>query len=452
MLWRKIEKQIFDWIDNGKEAFLLSGARQTGKTFIIESCLKNRKCDYVAFNLIKQPEVIDAISSSIGKDVDSFVSKLSLLAKRPLNKGKTIIFFDEIQQYKEILTAIKFLVEEGSFRYVLSGSLLGVELVGIKSAPVGYLSSFQLFPLDFEEFLIAFKVQQSLIAGLRERFNKREPVDEVIHNKLLEIFYLYLVIGGMPAAVQKFIDSRDLMGVVAVHNMITEQYKVDFSKYERSQKLKLIETYNLIPAELNSKNKRYVFSDLNKDLRFERYEDSFMWFYNAGVAIPAFNTTEPVVPLEINKKNNLFKLFLSDVGMLSTCYGNATKLKLLNKGEDMNCGAIFENAVAQELHSHGFRLYYYNSKKLGETDFIIECDGKCVPIEVKSGKDYKIHSALDNVLSHKEFDISLAYVFSKGNIFQEGKILNLPIYMTMFVENTPLPQFLNVPDLAKLSF
>ena len=172
MLWRKIEKQIFDWIDNGKEAFLLSGARQTGKTFIIESCLKNRKCDYVAFNLIKQPEVIDAISSSIGKDVDSFVSKLSLLAKRPLNKGKTIIFFDEIQQYKEILTAIKFLVEEGSFRYVLSGSLLGVELVGIKSAPVGYLSSFQLFPLDFEEFLIAFKVQQSLIAGLRERLTK----------------------------------------------------------------------------------------------------------------------------------------------------------------------------------------------------------------------------------------------------------------------------------------
>jgi uncharacterized protein len=189
---------------------------------------------------------------------------------------------------------------------------------------------------------------------------------------------------------------------------------------------------------------------LNKNLRFESYEDSFMWFKNAGVALPVYNTTEPVCPLEINKKNNLFKLFLSDVGMLSTLYGNATKLKLLNNGEDLNCGAVFENAVAQELAAHGFKLFYYNSKKLGELDFIIECNGKCLPIEVKSGKDFRIHSAINNVLAHKEFDIPFAYVFSKGNVFTEGKIVNYPIYLIMFIQDTDLPKSISIPQLRDL--
>ncbi len=451
MLYRKIEKDINEWIKKGKDGLLISGARQTGKTYIIEKCLRDSQLDYVSFNLIKQPLVVDILSSCIESDIDSFVSKISLLAGKKLKKGNTIIFFDEIQECKEILTAVKFLVEEGSYRYILSGSLLGVELVGINSAPVGYLTTKKMFPLDFQEFLFALNVREDLIEGLRQRYEERKAVDETVHKKLIEIFYLYLVVGGMPAAVQCYIDSGDFMAVTAVHKKIIEQYKVDFTKYEMNRKLKLIGAYNLIPSELNSKNKRFVFSDLDKNLRFDKYEDSFLWFSSAGVAIPVFNTTEPVVPLEINRKSNLFKLFLSDVGLLSTLYGNATKLKLLDNGTDINSGAIFENAVAEELLSKEYSLFYYSSKKNGEVDFLIEHNGFTLPIEVKSGKDYSIHSALNNLLSNTSYNIPCAYVLSKGNVCINGRIIYLPIYMLMFINEAPLDGKTDVPDLSSLS-
>ncbi len=447
MLWRKVENDINMWLKNGKDGLLISGSRNVGKTFIIEKCLSDSSFDHVTFNLIKNPEVIDSLEACIKRNVDDFVSRISLLAGRKLEKGKTIIFIDEIQQYKEILTAVKFLVQEGSFRYIFSGSLLGVE---IKSAPVGYLTTLNMYPLDFHEFLVAFNVEDNLISGLRKRYEERKPVDEPVHNKLIEMFYLYLVVGGMPAAVQSFIDNGDFMDVMAVHNKIVEQYKVDFTKYEKEQKLKLIGAYDLIPSELNSRNKRFIFSDLDKDLRFEKYEDSFLWFSNAGVAIPVFNTTEPTVPLEINRKSNLFKLFLSDVGMLSTAYGSAAVLKLLDKGEDMNSGAIFENAVAEELRSKGFSIFYYNNKKKGEVDFLIEHNGAVLPIEVKSGKDYFVHSALDNLLSNPGYDIPYAYVLSKSNVHVDGKIIYLPVYMLMFIEKSVPIEKVVVPDLSGL--
>ncbi len=383
--------------------------------------------------------------------MESFVSKISLLAGRKLKKGNTIIFFDEIQEYAEILSAIKFLALEGSYRYILSGSLLGVELVGINSAPVGSLTTKKMFPLDLHEFLVALNVQEELIEALRLRYENRKAVDETVHKKLIEIFYLYLVVGGMPAAVQAYIDKGDFMAVTAVHKKIIKQYKVDFTKYEEKQKLKLIGAYNLIPSELNSKNKRFIFSDLDKNLRFEKYEDSFLWFSSAGVAIPVFNTSEPVIPFEINRKSNLFKLFLSDVGLLSTLYGNATKLKLLDNGTDINSGAIFENAVAEELLSKEYSLFYYNSKKNGEVDFLIEHDGAPLPIEVKSGKDYSIHSALNNLLSNTSYNIPYAYVLSKGNVRVDKNIIYLPIYMLMFINEPPLPEKTRVPDLSNLT-
>jgi len=450
MLWRKIEIAINDWLNEGREALLVSGARQTGKTFVIEKCLESSKMDFVSFNLVKSPEVVEVLNDCFKRDIGDFISRISLLAGRRLAKGKTVVFFDEVQECKEILTAMKFLVEDGSFRYILSGSLLGVELVGIKSAPVGYLRTLKMYPLDFHEFLVALNVQPELIDALRSRFEERRAVDDVVHSKLMETFYIYLAVGGMPAAVQSFVDGRDFMDVSDIHRMIIEQYKVDFTKYEKEQKLRLIGAYDLIPSELNSKNKRFILSDLDKNLRFERYEDSFMWFSNAGVAIPVFNTTEPVVPFAINKKSNLFKLFLSDIGMLSTLYGNATKLKLLNNGEDMNCGAVFENAIAQELYSKGFSLFYYNNKRLGELDFVIECNGSCLPIEVKSGKDYSVHSALDNVMKNPDFNIPFAYVLSKGNVSVDGRIVYLPVYMSMFIEEHNLPEKVFVPDLSKL--
>lgn len=442
-MFRKVETQIKDWIHStSKEALLLTGARQVGKTFLIRDLLKSNNCDYVEFNLIEQPELISLFESARMNDTKSFLARLSVATEHELVKGQTIIFFDEVQEYKDIITAIKFLVDDGTFKYIMSGSLLGVELRDLRSAPVGYLSVIDMFPMDFEEFLIALKIKQTTLDYLQECFKEQKAVDSFIHDRIIDSFYTYLVVGGMPEAVQTYIDENDFNKVSKVHEKIIEFYKRDFTKYEKKDKLKLIKTYELIPSELNAKNKRYIFTDLDKNLKFDRYENSFNWLFDAGVALPVFNTTEPVVPLKINKQSNLFKLFLSDIGMLSTLFGRATQIKLLEKAEEINCGAIFENVVAQELFAHGYDGYYYANKKQGEVDFLIEYEGSCLPIEVKSGKDYTQHSALNNIISNEDYSIKKAFVFSKYNVSVKGNIIYLPIYMLMFIneKSEPLPQ------------
>lgn len=436
MLQRKIEKDIMRWIENSKKALLVYGVRQAGKTFIIRKCLKDAGCDYIEFNLINQPEIINILDNASG--IDDLILKLSLYSDKKISPGKTIFFFDEIQKYKDIVTKIKFLVEDKRFRYILSGSLLGVEIVNLKSAPVGYLQTVNMYPLDFEEFLQVFNVTESVLESLHRAFVLKTAVDEIVHNKIMEMFNLYLIIGGMPAAVEKYRTTGSIDEVMDEHRSIIEQYKLDFTQYEEeNRKLILTQIYELIPAELNEKNKRFMIADIRKSLRYERIEDSFIWLWKSGVALGTFNTTEPTVPLMLNEKSTLFKLFLSDVGLLTSMYGKACKLKIVSKEKDINKGAVYENVVAQELHAHGYPLYYYNSKKYGELDFIIEHAGEALPIEVKSGKNYEKHSALDNVLSSRRYGIEEAYVFTSDNVKAKGMLTYLPIYMVMFLKNDP---------------
>ncbi|MBR2075108.1 MAG: AAA family ATPase [Fibrobacter sp.] len=279
---------IKNWLKSDKKAILLTGARQTGKTFLIRHVLESNSQNFVEINFLKSPELLGLLESAKNKDFSAFFTRLQFATRKELTKGKTVIFLDEVQEYKEILTAIKFLVEEGSFRYVLSGSLLGVELTDLRSAPVGYLPVIEMFPMDFEEFLIAQKIPADALARLRENFTDKTPVEEFVHNKILDAFYTYLIVGGMPAAVQEFVDSNDLNAVTRIHKDILKQYNWDFSKYEKERKLHLISTYDLIPSELNSKNKRYMFADLGAKQKFGRYENSFNWLIVAGVAIPTF--------------------------------------------------------------------------------------------------------------------------------------------------------------------
>lgn len=432
MLVRKISREIEHWIDNSQKALIIYGARQVGKTYIVRSVLEAREADYVEFNLIRDKSALDILRGFTS--VDDLILKLSLLSEKPLTPYKTFIFFDEIQEYPEIVTTIKFLVEDGRFRYILSGSLLGVEVKNIKSAPVGYLQSLTMYPLDFEEFLQLFHVDKKIMDGLKNCYIKRQPVDEVIHKRFNEIFNLYLIIGGMPAAVDAYQRTNNIDDVITEHNSIIEQYKQDFTKYEAQHKrLFLTRIYDIIPAELNEKNKRFNVSDLEKGARYDRIKDDFIWLTAAGVAIATYNVTEPVLPLSLNEKASLFKLFLSDVGLLTTIYGKATKLKIVNGAAGINRGGIFENAVAQELTAHGYASYYYVSKKFGELDFVFEHDGHVLPIEVKSGKDYTRHSALDNVLNVEEYGIPEAFVFSSANISVDGKVVYYPVYMAMFL-------------------
>jgi len=448
---RKIKKKIETFLDKEfrKKVLLVTGARQIGKTYIIRECLKERYSSIVEINFIENEDAKKMFSDF--KETKDFLLRLSMVTDQPLIKGETVIFFDEVQECKEIVTAIKFLVEEGSFQYVLSGSLLGVELKDIRSVPVGYMSVLDMYPMDFEEFCIANHVNEQVLQMLRDSFEKVIPIDDLIHEKMMELFRLYLIVGGMPAAVQKYIDTNNLKDVIEEQKQIIKLYKQDIAKYDPASKLYLEDIFNLIPSELNNKNKRFILKNLNENFKFSRYENSFIWLKDAGVALPTFCASEPMVPLLLSKATNLFKLFLSDVGLLASMYANGIQMKILMKEVNMDFGAIYENVVAQELKCHGFDLYYYNNNRLGELDFVVEYKGKVLPIEVKSGKAYERHAALNNCLENPRYDINRAFVFCNENVREKEKVVYYPIYMIAFLEKEEVEgEMIYSPDFSIL--
>ncbi len=449
MLERRIEQEIRDFLKSDrKEALMVTGARQVGKTYIIRECAKEIYKNIVEINFVENQQAVKLFENITGsKDI---LLRLSALTDVPMIPGETLIFFDEVQECPEIVTAIKFLVEDGQYRYILSGSLLGVELKDIRSVPVGYLSILEMYPLDFREFCGANRVSQTVMDKLKECFEKKQPVDELIHEKMMELFRLYLIVGGMPAVVDAYIRTNNLKEVLRIQQGIVQLYYKDIAKYDKDNKLYLDEIFSLIPSELNNKNKRFIMKDLNENFRFSRYENSFIWLKEAGVALPVYCVQEPEIPLLLSKSTNLFKLFLSDVGLLASMYVDGLQLKILNREKDINFGAIYENAAAQELKAHGFELYYFNSKKQGELDFVIEYKGNVLPLEIKSGKAYTRHNALDNVLKDERYAIPQALVFCNENISTVDKIVYLPIYMIGFLENEKIDEYIYSIDLSAL--
>ena len=446
MLFRKLYSELEQFYsENPKEALLVTGARQIGKSFAIREFGKSHFENFIEINFIEMPQAIEVFNNA--KDARDILLRISALKNQPMQKGKTLIFFDEVQKVPEIVTAIKFLVEEGSYRYALSGSMLGIELKGLRSVPVGFMTIKEMYPLDLEEFFIACGVQPQVFDSLKKSFEQKIPVDSLVHEKMMQLFRLYMITGGMPAVVQTYIDTNNIQNVLAVQKSILQMYREDISQYDPQNKLYIEDIFDLIPAELNSQNKRFILKKLNENLKFSRYEDSFIWLREAGVALPTYNIESPTLPLELAKQRNLFKLFSNDVGLLASQYAQGIQLKILNNENGINFGAIFENTVAQELKAHNFNLFYFNSKKQGELDFVIKLDDEIVPIEVKSGKDYERHNALKTVLANPDYDIKKAYVLCNDNIKETGKITYLPIYMTMFIQNSVLPDFVYKIDL-----
>ena len=433
MISRKIYRFLHDFFANDKKALLVTGARQIGKTYSIKHVGNQDFEVFVEINFYKTPEAVSLFNGA--KDVSDVLFRLSSLADKPLIPGKTLIFFDEVQHCPEIVTWIKFLVEDGTYRYILSGSLLGTEMKGIRSIPVGYMSIRDMYPLDFEEFVSAVGVNHDIIERLRENFIKLKPADNFVHGKMLELMKLCLIVGGMPAVVQRYLDTNDLQRVTAEQRDILRLYREDITQYDKDSRFLINDIFDMIPSELNAKNKRFILKNLNEGRKFDRMWPGFLWLSNAGVALPTFNVSELKVPLVLSKNRNLFKLFQNDVGLLACQYAQGIQTRILSGELDINFGSIFENLAAQELTAHGFPLYYYNNKKSGELDFVIEENGKTVPIEIKSGKDYDRHNALSNVMSNPEYDIDRAYVFCNENIRTTGKICYIPIYMLMFLKN-----------------
>lgn len=427
-MYRKNSIIIEEWLKSSNKALLVTGARQTGKTWLIREEIA--KSEYTKFevNFIDQPDLVDYLN--VKMSAEEFLVKLKMIMPEDCKPQETVVFFDEIQKCPEIVTKIKFLVEEGSFKYVMSGSLLGVELKGIASVPVGYLTVLKMYPMDFEEFMVANNVSKMTLEMLKEKFETCQPVDEFIHQKLLSLFFIYLIVGGMPDAVKTYIATKDIREVDKVQRDIITLYKEDFSQYEsEDKKLKLISIYDIIPAELNKQNKKFVFTMLDKELKFDRYENSFLWLKDAGVALPVYNVEAPTIPLKASKSSNVFRLFSNDTGLLTSAYSVEIKLELINKNSEINNGAHFENAVVQQLTANGLEPYFCKKKNIGELDAVIEMGGKVVPIEVKSGKAYKAHKALNNFMNIPDYHLEKAYVLSAANLEQEGAVVYLPIYM-----------------------
>lgn len=448
-MYRNDAASIREWLENSDKALLVTGARQTGKTWLIRDEIAKSSYSGFEINFIDRPDLAEYLNVNVS--AEDFILRLKMIMPEDCRPGKTVVFFDEIQKCPEIVTKIKFLVDDGSFKYVMSGSLLGVELRGIASAPVGYLSVLRMYPMDFEEFMIANNVSETTLDILKERFEALTPIDEFIHQKLLYMFFIYLIVGGMPDAVKTYIETNDIRKVDRVQKDIVTLYKEDFSQYElEDRKLKLRSIYDIIPAELNKQNKKFVFTMLDKELKFDRYENSFLWLKDAGAVIPVYNVDAPVVPLLLSKSTNVFRLFSNDTGLLTSAYPAETKIELIKKNGEVNNGAHFENAVAQQLAANGYEPYFFKKNKLGEVDFLIEMGGKVVPIEVKSGQAYKSHKALDKIMSVADYRIEKAYVFSTGNIEKNGDITYLPIYMCYLLKEKKINQMIVAPDTEGL--
>lgn len=431
MLTRTVDRILIDHFKISKTALLIEGARQIGKTFSIRQFGKKFKT-YIEINFIEQPVAI-----SLFKDLSNtkdLLARLSLFTKQKLIKRDTLIFFDEVQICPEVITYIKFLVDEGSYNYILSGSLLGIEINDLRSVPVGYLTIKRMFPLTFREFALNLELNSSILENLETSFKEKKPVDDFIHKKMMELFRVYLVVGGMPAAVNRYIETNNLNEVIDIQNQIVNLYKKDITQYDKNNKLAIAQIFELIAPQLNSQNKRFIIKDIKSGVKFDRYENSFLWLKDAGFALPVYNVETPKIPLKLSKSRSLFKLFMSDVGLLASEYSQGIQLKIISGDDKLNYGAIFENYIAQELTACEHDLYYYNNKKRGELDFLIEYDGEVLPIEVKSGKDYKVHRALSNIMDCGEFNLNIALIFNNSNLKVEGKLTYAPIYMAMFLK------------------
>lgn len=433
MLRRKAYRALLKWKSAAKrKVLLIDGARQIGKTCLIEEFARNEYQSFIKIDFLNDSRAVELMGSA--RDARQVVEMVSLISGKTLGRKKTLLFFDEVQKAQNIVTISKYLLEDGRFDIVMSGSMLGVELTEVESFPVGYLSVLHMYPLTFEEFCWAQNVPQSVLdeAGVSTAFS--HGVSDEVHGKLIELFRLYLVIGGMPEAVQTYLDANhDLSAVRAVQNDLVRLYREDISKYANGRSLQVKAIYDEIPRQLAKENKRFQLNSLRKQARFERFANDFAWLVAAKSALKVVNVTEPKFMLARTEEPARFKLYAHDCGMLLSCYPVDVAASVLVGAKDVNYGAIYENFVAQELAAAGVALRYYHNNRRGEVDFLVETnDAKVVPIEVKSGKDYRVHSALSNLLSSEEFGISEAVVLSEGNADEKTKGGKTVSYMPLY--------------------
>lgn len=449
MLYRKIESVIEAHLKSGtKKILLIDGARQVGKTYIIRHVGKNMFENFIEINMIED-SLGDRLFAET-KTVEDFYLQVSMLAgDRMKQKENTLIFLDEIQAYPHLLTLLKFLSKDDRYTYIASGSLLGVTLSQTTSIPMGSIRKIRMFPLDFEEFLYANGMNETTISAMRKKFERMEALPEAMHHKMMDYFRKYLLVGGLPDAVNSYLSDHNIQFVREIQSEIHDYYAADASKYDEDKKLKIRRIYDLIPSNMENKKKRVVAQNIEnkRGKTFHDYQDEFEYLISAGIALPVQAISNPTFPLIESTGKNLLKLYLNDVGILTgILYGNNIRA-VLDDVSSINLGSVYESVAASELIAHGYKLFYYDNRSKGEVDYLIDdyASLSAVPIEVKSGKDYTVHSALNALVQNEDYHIQKAFVVSnERTVSKKGKIHYIPIYYVMF--------FQNLPDVKNLQF
>jgi predicted AAA+ superfamily ATPase len=433
MLKRKMAAQLLNWKnDPYKKALLIKGARQVGKTTSVRAFGKTHYKNFIEINFEMTPVARQVFDGNL--DARTIVLGLSAMGYGPFEAGETLIFFDEIQSCPKARTAIKFLVEDGRFDYIESGSLLGINYKDVSSYPVGFEEQLNMFPLDFEEFLWAKGVSDDVIDMLRDCCHRLSPVPDFIHSQIMAAYREHLVTGGMPAAVNTFLASDDFSQTLRVQNIIIGSYRDDIAKYADKAKENAKAMFDAIPEQLNKKNKRFIIASLEKGAAHRKYEQATMWLADSGIAYHCFNITALELPLAFSEKRNLYKLYMLDTGLLCAMTMDGIQSALLSGDIRINEGSIAENAVAAALKTRGMPLYYYDKKTRMELDFVFKDNGSLSIIEVKSGHDFKRHAALDHAAEDHPGKFRRRIVLCKGNIETDDKgVIYLPLYMAMFV-------------------
>lgn len=418
---------------------MVTGARQIGKSYIIRYCATKYFSHIVEINLITDYEG-DKIFDKVRTTDDFYLAISAFTSKKLGDRSDTLIFLDEIQVYPHLLTLLKFLRMEGRYRYVASGSLLGVTLKKSASVPLGSIDIVKMFPLDFEEFLIANDFGSDGIRSLRDCFENLKSVPEGIHNRIMGLYKRYLLVGGLPEAVNKFLETRDLIQVRAVQQTIFELYGIDAAKYDEEHSLKIKKIYSMIPSNMENKKKRVIFREIEnqKGRRASDYEEEMEYLLSSGIALGVHAISNPKFPLIETEQKNLIKLYYNDPGLLTAALYRTNPIPVLNTDCSVNLGAVYECAVACQLAANDNSLYYYDNRTRGEVDFLFDDfdNLSVVPIEVKSGKDYKRHVAISRFVSNEDYGIRCGYVLSNSNEVEvNGKIRYVPVYFSLFFDN-----------------
>lgn len=447
MLKRSVYASLWEWKERERRTVLLvDGARQIGKTYLIRQFVDEAYKQYVHIDFLADDSMRQRFArvSSAQEAIDL----LLLSASRPITfdvNERALVFFDEVQVVPEIVTLSKYLLEDGRFDIVLSGSLLGVELFSIKSFPVGYLSVLSMHALTFEEFAWGYGVPESVLGEVADAYRNREPVSPTMHEKLSDIYRRYIVLGGMPAVVQSHIDSgRDIGVARQQQEELVRLYREDIAQYAGNDAIKVKRIYDALPAQLSKENKRFQLRALGTSAKYDRYENEFSWLAASGVALMVSRVSEPTMMLRRTEERGRFKLYSHDTGLLMSMYPASVGMDVLMGLKNANYGAVYENVVAQELTSRDIPLFYYHNNRRGEVDFLVETpQGEVLPIEVKSGKNYTRHMALDNVLADEGYGISRGIVLCEDNVHAKtihGKRVDyLPLYMLGYLADEVKP-------------